>query len=155
MVLSPLNYCDVVYGSSIYNSDANRIQRLQNSCLRLIFGVRKYDHISHKLREVSWLNMSNRRKLHAVTLYFKVLTYKAPQYLYKKIEFRSDVHNLNIRFKGTLTPPLHKTEMFKRSFSYNITRCINSSPVGVGHRSVLKFRRDFFSYLLSEQLLSH
>ncbi|KAJ8914711.1 hypothetical protein NQ315_017421 [Exocentrus adspersus] len=40
---------------------------------------------------------------------------------------KSDVHNLNIRFKGRLTPPVHRTERFKRSFSYQITKKVRLS----------------------------
>lgn len=37
----------------------NRIQKVQNSYLRFIFGNRKYDRISHNLKAVGWLNMWN------------------------------------------------------------------------------------------------
>lgn len=155
LVLSHLNYCDVVYGSSIYSSDVGRIQKLQNGCLRLIFGIRKYEHISHTFRDINWLNMLNRRRLHAATLFFKVLSHKAPQYLYKRIKFRSDVHTLNLRFRGSLTPPLHKTELYKRSFSYCITKCMNNLPVSTNRKSLSRFRGDYYSYLISEQLSEH
>lgn len=151
LVLSHLNYCDVVYNSSIYSADIGRIQKLQNGCLRLIFGIRKYSHISHTFYDINWLNMLNRRRLHAATLFFKVISHKAPQYLYQRITFRSDVHTLNLRFRGTLTPPSHKTELYKRSFSYTITKCMNSISVSTNHKCPSKFKKDYFSFLISEQ----
>lgn len=65
LVLSHPNYCDTVYGPCITNMDSNRLQKLQNSCLRLIYGIRKFDRISHKLKEISWLSMVGRRRLHS------------------------------------------------------------------------------------------
>lgn len=54
---------------------------------------------------------------------------KTPLYLYNQISFRSDVHNLNIRFeKKTLTLPIHKPALFERYFSYNIAKLWNSIP---------------------------
>nr|CAI5825217.1 unnamed protein product [Callosobruchus analis] len=55
LVLSHLNYGDVIYDSCLIASDAFRIQKLQNSCLNL----------THKLNDAHWLNMKNRRLLHA------------------------------------------------------------------------------------------
>nr|CAH7764861.1 unnamed protein product [Callosobruchus chinensis] len=56
-VLSLFNYCDQVYGSCLKSNDIDRIQKVQKSCLRYVFGVRKYEPISHKLSEAGWLNM--------------------------------------------------------------------------------------------------
>lgn len=73
LILSHFNYCDSVYGPCIDNIDFNRIQRVQKSCLRFIYGIRKYDRITHKLRDAKWLNMSSRRKLHMATLFHKII----------------------------------------------------------------------------------
>lgn len=128
LVLSQLHYCDTVYGPCLNSLDINRIQKLQNSCLRLIFGVRKYEHISHTLKQVNWLNMKNRRYLHSACQFYAVLLNQSPTYLFKKISYRCDVHHLNTRFRGTLTPPSFSTELFRRSFTYNIVKCINNLP---------------------------
>lgn len=97
LVLSQLNYCDSIYGPCLRKSDSDRLQRLQNSCLRLIFGIRKYDHISHCLGLNGWLCMSDRRILHMACFFHNILKNKIPDYLYRKISFRSDVHHVNIR----------------------------------------------------------
>ena len=125
LVLSQLNG-DVVYGPCLSAVDANRIEKVQNSCLRLIFGIRKFERISHTLQLAGWLNMKNRRLLHSMVLFFKILSNKSPPYLINKITYRCDVHNLNIRFRGTLTPPA--TETFKHSFSYNVANHPNNVP---------------------------
>lgn len=148
LVLSKLNYCDTVYGPCLDSIDTNRIQCLQNACMRLIFGIRKYERISHKLVELGWLNMQKNRLLHAACLYHNIITNKSPRYLYNKISFRTDVHNLNLRFKGLLTPPTHSTELFKRSFSYCIVKTYNKIPNELKSLSSQNFKKHLHELLL-------
>nr|CAI5835546.1 unnamed protein product [Callosobruchus analis] len=152
LVLSHLNYGDVIYDSCLTVSDAFRIQKLQNSCLRLIFGIRKYDHITHKLNDAHWLNMKNRRLLHACCMYLSLIRLKEPQYLIDKLEFRTDAHNVNLRHKNLLTTPSHNTEQFKRSFSYNIVRVYNNLPEAMRNlpsKSLIKIK--LTQMLMSQQ----
>lgn len=152
LVLSKLNYGDAVYGPCLNSVDIFRIQKLQNSCLRLIFGIRKFERISHTLQTAEWLNMKNRRFLHSAALYSKVITNKIPPYLFNKITYRSDVHNINIRFKGNLTPPMHATEIFKRSFSFNIVCCLNNLPQNIRYaNNIGHFKTLLYKRLLVEQ----
>lgn len=152
LVLSRLNYCDSLYGSYISAYNARRLQKIQNSCLRLIFGIRRRQHISHKLGDVKWLNMRNRRLLHSATLFHNIISTGKPPYLYRRIRFRTDVHHVNIRYKGTLTPPLHRLEHFKRSFSYQITNVYNNLPTHVKLApSIFLFKRRLFSFLFTKQ----
>lgn len=150
-VLSQVNYCDTVYGPCIKQSDATRIQRLQNSCLRLIHGIRKYQHISHTLKTTNWLNMYSRRYVHSATLFFKIIKNQVPKYLHRKLRFRTDVHTLNLRFRGRLTPPKHKLELFKRSFSYQIATTINKLPAKIlQSKNVSIFKKQLFKFLLKQ-----
>lgn len=152
LVLSKLNYGDAVYGPCLNSVDIFRIQKLQNSCLRLIFGIRKFDRISHTLHTAKWLNMKNRRFLHSAALFSKIIANKMPPYLFNKITYRSDVHNINIRFKGNLTPPMHATEIFKRSFSFNIVCCFNNLPQNIRNAfNIRRFKTLLFKRLLAEQ----
>lgn len=151
LVLSRLNYCDCLYGPNIDSRDARRIQVLQNACLRLIYGVRRRRPISHKLASNRWLNMANRRFLHAASFYHSVLLHKCPPYLYERITFRSDVHNVHIRFKGTLSIPAHKTESFKWSFTYQIAKVYNSLPDSLKTLPLKKFKSCLKRDLLVKQ----
>nr|CAH7738566.1 unnamed protein product [Callosobruchus chinensis] len=67
LVLSHCN-CNVVYMPSLDVSCKYKIQKIQNACIRYIFGLRLRHHVSHKLRDLKWLNMSNRLKLHLACL---------------------------------------------------------------------------------------
>lgn len=148
IVLSHFNYCDTVYGPCLDNADVRRIQKAQNSCLRFIYGIKRPKGISHKLADTKWLSMHNRRELHMACFYHKILMHKTPPYLFDRLCFRTDVHNVNIRRKDLLTIPKHRKELFKRSFSYNVARVLNKvtktcDVLSVSHRHVKEAYRRY------------
>lgn len=152
LVLSHMNYCDSLYDPCIMSDSIRKIQKVQNSCLRLIFGIRRRSRISYKLSEIKWLNMKHRRLLHTASLFHSIILTQKPPYLYRSITFRTDVHNVNIRFKGTLTPPIHHSVQFKRCFSYHITFVYNSIPVDIKNVSSLNlFKKKLYQHLFTRQ----
>lgn len=150
LVLSHLNFCDVLYGPCITKRIANSIQKLQNSCIRLIFGIRKYDHISQAYKHSGWLLMNERRHLHLLCLFHKILINKSPPYLYEKIRFRTDIHNINIRFKGKLTIPSHNTTLYERSFSYLIAKYLNDFSENINRMSSATFKRIVLQHMVGQ-----
>lgn len=149
LVLSHYNYPDVVYNSSITKADETRIQRTQNNCLRLIFGLRKYDSVSHKLKEINWLSMSERRLLHCCSLYHNVILSKSPKYLYEKITFRNDIHTRNTRKNQLISPPRHSTAMYQRSFTYNIYNIYNKIPDFIKELNPIQFKHHMKKIIIS------
>lgn len=113
---------------------------MQNSCLRLIHGIRRYQAISYKLKETGWLSMKHRRHVHSACQFQKIIIFKTPPYLYNKIKFRTDVHNINIRHKNTISIPYHRTQQYKRSFTYQIAQVMNKYTTGTNFTQN-KFRR--------------
>jgi len=153
LVLSHFNYCDVVYNNCIDAVDKKRIQRVQNSCLRFIWGVRGRERVSHLVRRTGWLNMAERRSFHALCFYHKILTTRTPPYLYNRIRFRTDVHNINIRKKDEITIPKHKLEFFKRSFSYCIAKFYNCVPRYLKSKSYFPFKCQLKLLILQNSLI--
>lgn len=139
IVLSHFNYGDALYGPCLLNIDARRIQLMQNSCIRLICGLRGRERgVSAKIREIGWFRMDERRLLHSLVLFNKIIFNKRPDYLYDKIKFRYDAHNLDLRHKCIITPPSHRTTLYERSFSYQVSHLYNRIPANLmnvsGHR---------------------
>ena len=69
IVLSQFNYCDIVYS----NMDVfleKKVQKVQNLCLRFIFGYSRKDNYNYDelLKKLSWLNMKHRRVQHGLTM---------------------------------------------------------------------------------------
>lgn len=151
LVLSQFSHCVPVFSPCLDYDTMRRIQRVQNSCIRLIHGIRKFDHISHTLSVTRWLNMTNRFYLLTATFYHKIIMQKLPTYLFNKIKFRTDVHHLNLRHRGLITPPLHRTTMYERSFSYNISKIYNSLCPDMKCLPPGKFKAALFQNLLNRQ----
>ena len=154
LVLSHFNHCDNVYGPCLDGVDMGRIQKMQNNCLRLIYGIRRRQRISHKLKDCKWLNMVNRRNLHSACIYYKILKHKCPKYLYNKISFRTDVHHLNLRRKH-VTIPKHNHEFFKRSFTYCIAKFFNSLSLHQSQLvySLISFKHKYRHYFWPSDLI--
>lgn len=151
IVLSQFNYCAPVYHASIDACTSVRIQRIQNSCLRYIYGIRKFEHISHKLHDACWLNMFNRRKLLNLCLFHRIIVQNKPPYLCNRFSYRSDIHNVHVRFRGLISPPQHKLALYERSFSYQIYYLYNSVPVQFKLLGVGEFKRRMREQLLVGQ----
>lgn len=94
---------------------SNKIEKVENACIRLIFGIRKFEHISHKFGGLKWLRIKEGRLLNITCVSYKMGLVKQPPYLLINVSFRSDVHNLNLSNVGSvLTPPTHRTAIFER-----------------------------------------
>lgn len=150
-VLSRFTYCSEIYHSCLDAVTIYRIQKVQNACLRYIHGIKKFEHISHKLSDTKWLNMHYRRELQTLTLYHRILLNKCPPYLHNKIRFRTDVHNLGTRFRGLISPPPHRLALFERSFSYSIYSKYNSLPANLKECTVTQFKSRLKSILFLSQ----
>ena len=151
LVLSHFNYCDFVFGFCLDQIDKNRIQKVQNTC-RLIFGLRKSDHISHKINECKWLNMNNRRIHHLSNFVHKTLTFpNSSSFLKNKFHTRSSIHTKNIRFKNKFTLPHHQSAMYRRSFIFNAISIYNLIPDQFKLLNINKFKYKYKVFLLSKQ----
>lgn len=151
LVLSHFNYCDFVYGPCLDLHEQNRIQKVQNSCCRLIYGIKKYDHISHKIKEANWLNMENRRLHHLGNFVHKTLVTSKPLSIKKKFIKRSSIHSKNIRFRNKYTMPHHQTAIFRRSFIFNAISLYNSLPDDFKIFNINKFKYKYKKYLFNKQ----
>ena len=86
-----------------------------------------------------------------VCFFYKIIKYKTPPYLYNKIRHRTDVHNINIRNRNSLTIPAHNKELYKRSFSYCIANYLNKYNVNDYSVSETTFKKKIKLHLLRQQ----
>ena len=59
----------------------NRLQSVLNAAARLVCRARKYDHVTHLLRDLHWLRVPERIQFRLAVLAFCCRTHKAPSYL--------------------------------------------------------------------------
>ncbi|CAK1598320.1 unnamed protein product [Parnassius mnemosyne] len=72
LIFPLIDYGDVCYFD--LNADLlNKYDRLLNNCIRFIFNLRKYDHVSTYRSQLKWLPIRQRRSLHSFIPYFKSL----------------------------------------------------------------------------------
>jgi len=119
LVFSRLNYCNSV----LAGLPANLIQRLQsaqNAAARLIYRIRRYDHITDALISLHWLRVPERISFKIAVLTYRSLNGSAPSYLSSYFTSVADVpsrHRLRSASTGRLTTPfIRRSTVGKRSF---------------------------------------
>lgn len=128
LILSHLDYCNVVYWPTLLQKDKDSLQKIQNACIRFSFNIRKFDHISRAFRDSGWFNLHERFQIHMSCLIYKINNVKTPQYLHEKLIKGSDIHERITRHCDLLNIPRHNSALFQRSFSYNSAKIFNSLP---------------------------
>ena len=156
-ILSNFNYGDIIL-QGLSNQLENKIQKIQNSCIRFSFGLRKYDHITHTRLSNNIINMHDRRLLHCFTLMFKIVRKMAPVYLCNRITYKRQIHNYNTRRKNDIQTPFARTRFKALSFFIEIANKYNelSQHFDISGISLATFKMKCKKYLLSnENILNH
>lgn len=154
LVLSKLNYADIVTGPRLLTRTKNLIQKVQNACARYCFEIPPHTHVTPFLNNAGIMKMEFRRQLHFATLLFGVVKFKVPQYLFHKLQWASDVHTThNTRAASYLIlMPRHTSAAFRGSFKYNATKCWNNLPPPLRNlNTIICFKFKYKKLLLDVQ----
>lgn len=153
LVLSKLNYADIVYGPRLFARTSRLIQRVQNACSRFCFTIAPRSRVTPTINKHLLLKMKARRKLHLACLLFGVMQFGTPPYLYNKIKWVGSNRTSERRFKSIqLVTPRHCTAAFRGSFRYNASKCWNNIPPPIRSASSLSsFKNKLRNYLLESQ----
>lgn len=155
LVLSHANYGACVYGPCISEEEKFRLQKIQNSCIRFIFPVPRHSHVTPFLRQLSWLNMNERRFLFYCSLVNSICLTNKPDYLSSLITWRHSVHSVHTRHaSSTAEIPKYNLNSFKASFSYLAAYIINNvfgTSLRMGNKSRKRLlKKEIFSGMPSE-----
>lgn len=152
LLLPVLDYADACY-LDLTEDQLNKLERLQNFCIRFIFGLRKYDHVSEFRNKLKWLPIRLRRNTHILSLLYTILfSPSAPCYLRERFEFLHSCNSLSLRSSENLILqiPVHRSTFYDRSFSVQAVRLWNALPVSVRRAPSLKvFKDQIKKYYLS------
>lgn len=74
---------------------------------------------------------------------FKIIVCNKLAYLTHKSFYRTEIHNLNTRFWGSLSPKAQRTEFFQCSLSYIIAKTITNLLFSWKSYAFLKFKLKF------------
>jgi hypothetical protein len=143
-LLHPLfDYADICYLDMAVEV-ASRLERLQNMCIRYIFSLRKYDHISEYRHQLQWKTMRERRDLHTLCLLYKILhNPSSPNYLKQRFTFLSS-HQRSLRSdqNNLLLIPSHRSKFYSESFTVRAARLWNQLPLSIrGSQTIFTFKK--------------
>lgn len=129
LLLPILDYADSCYLDATEEL-INKLERLQNVCIRFIFGLRKYDHISSFRSQLKWLPIRYRRNAHILsTLYNILYNPSAPSYLRNLFHFsRAQDKPCRSNVRSMLAIPVHHSDFLSYSFTVHAPRLWNSLP---------------------------
>ena len=148
-ILSNFNYGDILL-QNMTKQLQEKIQKVQNRCIRFIFGLRKYDHVSHFRKNEKMLCMQDRRLLHSLTMMFRIKNNLAPSYLCNRISRCGDIHTHNTRNRNNIRTPFARTNMRAMSFFVLISNKFNalSDHIKISDTTLLTFKKNCKKYLL-------
>jgi hypothetical protein len=149
LVLSHLDYMNgILY--DLPDCLIMRLQRVQNMCVRTIFGLKKFDHITDHMKNLHWLPVKYRIIHKILTTVFKCVHKMAPDYLCNMIVIRNG-GRYNTRSTSSpyiLDIPRVKTNWGFRSFSVCGPRLWNDLPPSLrSAESLVDFKRSLKTHL--------
>ena len=148
-LLFPLvDYCSLVYLDISAELDL-KLQRVINSGIRYIYGVRKSEHISPYRRSLGWMTTKGRRDYFTVSLLFKILRFKTPSYLYCMYQMAQPGRPTRGDVKPLTLPPSHST-FLDGSFHHTAIKLWNNIPAQYRNCNSLPL----FKTLISSHYLS-
>lgn len=129
LVLSQLDYGDIVYGPCLLKRTERAVQRVQNSCLRFCQNIPRRAHITPYLNKSNILNMSNRRTLKLASTVFSLKQTGVPPYLARKLMWKQPRTAKGLRTQSDRTLlPMIRLQAFRGSFRYAASKCWNDLP---------------------------
>ena len=140
LVLSQVRYCLSVYGNGS-QLNLSRIQKVLNFAVKLIFGRKKYDHVSDLHQRLGWLSAADLGRYHTITLMNKVLHSGEPDSLASMLRYVGDVHDRPTRQDGDLYILRSRTEMGKRRFAARAPTLYNALPDQLRQLPAVSFPR--------------
>ena len=152
LILPILDYADICY-LDLREEQLNKLERIQNVCIRFIFGLRKFDHISVFRKKLKWLPIRLRRNTHILHLLYCILFNPiSPPYLKERFEFLGETHSRTLRSERNLTLkiPAHTSSFYSSSFTVTACRLWNSLPLDVRNaKSFFTFKRRLKLHFMS------
>ena len=120
IVLSKLDYCNILL-NCITKKDLNRLQKLQNKCIRLIFQQPRSTHITFFRDKLHWLPIEKRIIFKTLCFVYKALHGFSPNYIKDCIQIRSRPRPAAMKTRSSssvlLETPSSKKNAGDRAFS--------------------------------------
>ena len=124
VISSRIDYCNsIFFGVDKYLTQS--LQKVQNAALRMIFGLKKREHLSEYYKKLHWLKIEQRVYYKIILMAFKCINGIAATELIEKIV------NFRNRDKLILSQVQFTSKSGRRSFSYIAPRLWNEVPYDI------------------------
>ena len=147
-LLSQFNYSAIIL-QNLTKMQMHKIQLFQNTCVRFILYLRKFDHISDGFKSLGFIKMENLRNIQSLTLMHKILNNNAPSYLCEKIMLQENHHDHLTRNRTNIRCSTSKTNFGLNRFFNSVSRKYNEIA------SLLNFPRNISVNTLKIKLKNH
>ena len=148
LVLSQVRYCLSVYGNGS-QKNFNKLQKIINFGARVIFGRRKFDHVSDLRERLGWLQARQLAELCTLCLTRKVLVSGEPEALASVLHVNGDLRQRRTRQDRLLYVPRSRTEAGKRRFRSRAPGLYNCLPAGTAELGPRSFSRQLKRQMLA------
>ena len=142
LVISRINYCLAVYGNGT-QKNFDRLQKILNFASRVIFGRRKFDHISGLRDKLGWLPPKAMSDYRTLVIAHKIMQHGEPEDLASMFTRNRDSanRNKNTRQDNLFQLKRPRLETGKRRFSYRAATLLNDLPPDLSQLPPSKFAR--------------
>ena len=117
-ITSQIDYCNSLM-NRLPENIIKKLQRVENTAARLVFNLRKYDHITPALVKLHWLPVKYRFEFKTLLTVCNGLHGNAPAYIKEMITpSKSKIYSIRSREERVLKVPTFKHDTFsKRAFA--------------------------------------
>ena len=146
-----MEYGDVIW-NNCYDCDSALLDGVQYEAARLVTGAIKGTSSARLYKELAWESLSNRRKLHLLCQFYKIVKNLAPYYLSEMLpKLSSERTNYRLRSRENFTQFSCRTSRFQKSFFPSAITGWNSLDIDVRNSVSLptfkaKLRSTLFSH---------
>jgi hypothetical protein len=152
LLLTRLDYCNGL----LHGLPANQIRRLQsvqNAAARVIYNLRRSDHISDALVNLHWLRIPERIRFKIAVLVYRALTGLSPSYLHNFTPLSASSRRVNLRSAAShrlLIPRSRLSSIGDRTFPIAGASIWNDLPMDIASSPSLNiFRTRLKTYLFA------
>ena len=149
LVFSKMLYCSTVW-SNTSSKNIQKLQLIQNFACKIIYGARKYDHVTPLPDKLNWLPFSKMHKIRDAVMAYKCANNLASEYLCAKFKKRSSVHNRITRNNDKFEIPSFRSATGQRTFAYRAVSLWNMLDEDLRNTTTVKAFKKALKLVMNE-----